>query len=164
MGGPHYDRNPEMQAPAITDRVIEEIKKEKYQFILINFANPDMVGHTGNLKAAIKAAEVLDGCVKRITEVTENKYVVMITADHGNFEEMISPRTGEIIGEHSLNPVPFYLVNSDLKSSVPQKKELEFRGEAGGFLFDIAPTILEYLELKKPKEMTGLSLLSSLGK
>lgn len=162
VGGPHYDKNPEMRALTITEKVIEEIKKEKYQFILVNFANADMVGHTGNLKAAIKAAEILDGCVKKITEESKNKYVTMITADHGNFEEMINQKTGEIIGEHSSNPVPFYLVDLNLRSEFPQKKELEFQGEAGGFLFDIAPTILEYLEIKKPNEMTGISLLSTL--
>ena len=162
VGGPHYDRNPEMQAQAITNRLIEEIKKEKYHFILVNFANPDMVGHTGNLKAAIKAAEFLDGCVKRIVEIAEKEYVVMITADHGNFEEMIDPRSGEAIGEHTSNPVPFYLIDSELKSSVAKEKELESKKETGGFLFDIAPTILEYLDLSKPEEMTGLSLFSSL--
>jgi len=161
-GGPHYDTNPEMQAPAITDRLVEEIQKGKYQFILANFANADMIGHTGNLKAAIRAAEVIDGCLKIIMEAAKEKYVLIITADHGNFEEMISSRTGEIIGEHSSNPVPLYLVDNDFKSSYPKNKNLELVGEAGGFLFDVAPTILEYLELQIPKEMTGLSLLSTL--
>lgn len=161
-GGPHYDRNPEMQAPAITERLIEEIKKEEYQFILTNFANADMVGHTGNLNAAIRAAEIIDECLKRIIEEAKGRYIVMITADHGNFEAMIDPKTGEVIGEHSSNPVPFYLIDEDLKYTTPQQKELWSKGAAGGFLFDVAPTILEYLELPVPDEMIGLSLLPTL--
>lgn len=164
IGGPHYDKNPEMQAPAITDQLIEKIKTEKYQFILANFANADMVGHTGNLKAAIKAAEVIDECLKRLMEAVKDKYILIITADHGNFEAMISPTTGEILGEHSANPVPFYLIDDSLKSFSPKNKTSSFTSEAGGFLFDVAPTVLEYLELPPPEEMTGTSLLSFLSK
>jgi 2,3-bisphosphoglycerate-independent phosphoglycerate mutase len=160
-GGPHYDRNPEMQAPNIKERVLKEIEKEKYHFILINLANPDMVGHTGNIKAAIRAAEIVDACTGEIVGAAEGKYTTLILADHGNFEEMIS-RSGEVIGEHSLNPVPFYLVDPKFKSSIPQGKSLETLPKAGGFLFDIAPTILECLELPKPAEMTGFSLIPSL--
>jgi len=162
QGGPHYDRNPEMQASVITEKVIEKIELDKYHFILINFANPDMVGHTGNIKAAIRAAEIVDTCVGRILKATKGKYVTLITADHGNFEEMINPRTGKIIGEHSSNPVPFYLIDPELKSPIIRPTKLEYREKGGGFLFDIAPTILEYLELPQPQEMVGLSLLSSL--
>lgn len=162
VGGPHYDKNPEMQAPEITETLLKEIKREEYSFILVNFANPDMVGHTGNLRAGIMAAEVIDACIGRIVEVAKDKYVILITADHGNFEEMIDSKTGEPLGEHTSNPVPFYLVDPECKSPMPVQKKLEYREEAGGFLFDVAPTILEYLELEKPQEMTGLSLLSSL--
>lgn len=163
QGGPHYDRNPEMQAPIITEKVIEKIELKKYYFILINFANPDMVGHTGNLKAAIKAAEIVDECVGKIVQAAKEKYIILITADHGNFEEMINPRTGEIMGEHTSNPVPFYLVDPTLKSPIAKEKSL-FRERVGGFLFDIAPTILDYLELEKPEEMTGFSLTPTLRK
>lgn len=158
-GGPHYDKRPEMQAPVITEKVIEQIESGKYHFILINLANPDMVGHTGNIKAAIKAAETVDHSIEKIIKSALNRYVIMITADHGNFEEMINPRTGEVITEHSSNPVPFYLVDPDFKKTIAKPMKLEYREKEGGFIFDIAPTILEYLELKQPKEMVGLSLL-----
>jgi len=164
QGGPHYDRNPEMQAPAITEKVIEKIEEEKYQFLLINFANPDMVGHTGDIKAAVRTAEVIDNCIGKIMRAAQNKYAVLITADHGNFEEMLDPRSGEIITSHSSNPVPFYLVDPEMKSPVLRPSKLEYGEKGGGFLFDIAPTILEYFELPQPPEMVGLSLLSSLNK
>jgi 2,3-bisphosphoglycerate-independent phosphoglycerate mutase len=158
-GGPHYDKSPEMQARAITEEALSKIKLKKYHFILINFANPDMVGHTGNLKAAIKAAEVLDECFSKIVPLAlESEYVVLITADHGNFEEMLDPRTGEVLTEHSSNPVPFYLVDPEMKKTLPSKIEIFQLKKAGGFLFDIAPTVLDYLEIPKPNEMPGVSL------
>jgi len=162
QGGPHYDRSPEMQAPVVTEKVIEKIELAKHQFILINFANPDMVGHTGNIKAAIKAAEIIDTSLGQILKAAQDRYVILITADHGNFEEMINPRTGEVIGEHSSNPVPFYAIDPELRSSMIRRTKLEYREKEGGFLFDIAPTILEYLEIQQPPTMIGLSLLSSL--
>jgi len=164
QGGPHYDRNPEMQAHLITEKVIEKIELGKHHFILINFANPDMVGHTANIKAAIRAAEVVDACVGKIIRAAQNKYIILVTADHGNLEEMINPRSGEAIGEHSANPVPFYLVDPELKSPLERPKKIDYREKEEGFLFDLAPTILEYLELKQPPEMIGLSLLPSLKK
>lgn len=159
-GGPFYDKNPEMQAPEITKRVIKEIENEKYNFILVNFANPDMVGHTKNIQASIRAAEVLDSCVGEILKKSEGRYITIISADHGNFEEMITP-SGEILGEHSSNPVPFYLVDPRLKSILPEEKNLDRIEKPGGFLFDIAPTILEYLEIPVPSEMIGSSLIST---
>lgn len=162
VGGPHYDRNPEMQAPTITEKVVKEIERGEYHFILINFANPDMVGHTGNIEAAIKAAEILDTCVGKIIEAAKKKYVILITADHGNFEEMIHPMTGEIMGEHSSNPVPFYLIDPELKNPVAKEEPLYSQERIGGFLFDVAPTVLGYLEVEQPEEMIGLSLLPSL--
>ncbi len=115
-GGPFYDKTPEMKAPQITQRVCSKIEKEIYDFILINFANPDMVGHTRNIQAAIKAAEIVDQCVGEIIKKAEGRYVSIITADHGNFEEMITS-TGQMLGEHTSNPVPFYLVDPRFKSS-----------------------------------------------
>lgn len=161
-GGPHYDRSPEMQALNITERALERVKEKEYQFVLINFANPDMIGHTGNLDAAIKAAEIIDNCLGKILKEFENKYIILITADHGNFEEMIDSRTRRITGEHSSNPVPFYLIDSKYKSLRPQKNKLGIKEQIDGFLFDIAPTVLEYLGLQKPKEMIGSSLLTFL--
>ncbi|MDD5552041.1 MAG: 2,3-bisphosphoglycerate-independent phosphoglycerate mutase [Candidatus Pacebacteria bacterium] len=160
-GGPHYDQNPEMQAQEITERTIKEIEQGIYNFMLINFANPDMVGHTANIPAAIKAAEVIDGAVGKILRAAEGRYITMITADHGNFEEMIT-RSGETIGEHTSNPVPLFLVDPKFKSEIPQEKMLYKIEKPGGFLFDIAPTILEYLEIPSPPEMIGSALTSSL--
>jgi 2,3-bisphosphoglycerate-independent phosphoglycerate mutase len=159
-GGPFYDKNPEMKTPEITERVTQEIKKEVYDFILINFANPDMVGHTRNIQAAIKAAEIVDKYLGEILKSAEGRYITLVTADHGNFEEMIT-RSGEILGEHTSNPVPFYLVDPKLKSNIPEEKNLDKMEKPGGFLFDIAPTILEYLELPVPQDMIGSSLISN---
>lgn len=155
QGGPRYDKNPEMQAPLIAERMIEAIENEEADFLLVNFANPDMVGHTGNIKAAIKAAEILDYLLKRIYEKNKGKYVLMISADHGNFEEMLSKK-GEVLTEHSSNPVFFFLVDEDLKKERKPKKLWEQK--PSGFLYDIAPTILDYLEIEVPQEMIGTSL------
>jgi len=158
-GGPFYDKTPEMKTPEITERICQEIKKEVYDFLLVNFANADMVGHTRNIQAAIKAAEAVDKAVGEISKASEGRYVLLITADHGNFEEMITP-SGEMIGEHTSRPVPFYLVDPRLKAAMPEEKNLEKMEKPGGFLFDIAPTILEYLNLPAPKDMIGSSLVS----
>lgn len=158
-GGPRYDQSPEMQAKIITQEALLKVKLKKYHFILINFANPDMVGHTGNLKAAIKTAEVIDECLSKIIPLAlESEYVVLLTSDHGNFEEMIDLRTGEVLTEHTSNPVPFYLIDPEMKSTLPSKVQIFNLKKAGGFLFDIAPTILDYLEIPKPPDMPGISL------
>jgi 2,3-bisphosphoglycerate-independent phosphoglycerate mutase len=159
-GGPHYDKAPEMKAFDITDRAIKEIEQGLYEFILINFANPDMVGHTGNIQSAIKAAEVVDSCLGKILKAAEGRYTTIVTSDHGNFEEMLG-RSGQIIREHTSNPVPFYLVDHNLQGDYLSGKTLEKLEKPGGFLFDIAPTVLEYLGIPKPTEMIGSSLLSS---
>jgi len=161
IGGPHYDRFPKMQATKIKEKVIKEVKQGKYHFILINFANGDMIGHTGNMEAAKKAVEEVDECVGEIAQAAKGKYITMITSDHGNVEEMID-RKGQIISKHSANPVPFYLIDPSLKKSIKRDKALNRSGKANGSLFDIAPTILEYLEIPKPKEMTGLSLTKNI--
>jgi len=155
-----YDQKPEMSAPEITRRLLFEIKTNKYDFIVVNFANLDMVGHTGNLKAAIQAAEAIDGCLKQIIEATLNQGGgLIITADHGNAEEMINLKTGEILTEHTTNLVPFWLV-------IPQNRKPEDKNKIEypktlprGILADVAPTILELMKLKKPAEMTGKSLM-----
>ena len=146
-----YDLKPEMSAESVSEEAKMKISSKKYQFILINFANPDMVGHTGNLKAAIKAVEVVDRQLEKVIEkVREKQMVAIVTADHGNIEQMVNPKNGEIDTEHTKNPVPFMLVNSYLKSPA-------LRGE--GILADIAPTILDLMKIKKPTEMTGESLI-----
>ncbi len=145
-----YADKPEMSARQITDTVLKEMDKEKYDLIVQNFANPDLVGHSGNLKATIKACEFLDGCIGKIASKAKEKgYILMITADHGNAEYMIYEKDGKPCPSHTLNKVIFVLVSDDYKEKKLRK----------GGLQDIAPTILQILKIKKPKEMTGKSLI-----
>lgn len=155
-----YDQKPEMSCREIKERTVQEILKDKYKFIVVNFANADMVGHTGNLKATVKAVEMIDTCLKEIVEATVDKGgVVIITADHGNAEEVMNAQTGEIVKEHSNNPVPFILIgkNWEGQSTLPSR-DLSFLRPVG-ILADIAPTILSILGIEKPAEMTGRSLI-----
>ena len=143
-----YDMKPEMSAVEVTDKVVEAINSKKYDCIILNYANPDMVGHTGSLDAAIKAVETIDTCVGRVLEaVNAQNGVVMITADHGNCEQMIDYKTGEPHTAHTTNPVPLILVGMDNA----KLKE--------GKLADLAPTMLEIMGLDKPEEMTGESII-----
>ncbi len=136
-----YDKKPEMSAYKITRKLIPLI--EKYDFILVNFANPDMVGHTGNLKATIKAIKVVDECLGKIVkEAKKHNRIIVVTADHGNAEEMIDYKTGEPKTSHTFNPVPFIVINYNRK----------IRLEPGG-LANVAPTLLELMSLEKPREM-----------
>jgi 2,3-bisphosphoglycerate-independent phosphoglycerate mutase len=147
-----YDETPGMKSNELAKIVINNIKRKKYDFTVLNFAAPDMVGHTGNLKAGIECCEIVDknirGIIKAYLGVSGT---VIITADHGNIEEMVNLKTDEIITEHSTNRVPFILVNKKMRRKVKLKKE--------GSLCDIAPTILDLIGLKKPREMTGKSLI-----
>ena len=145
-----YDLQPEMSAPAVCDKLVEAIKSGKYDVVIINFANPDMVGHTGIEDAAIKAIETVDACVGRAVDaVKEMDGVLFICADHGNAEQLVDYETGTPFTAHTTNPVPFILVNAD-----PSYKLRE-----GGCLADIAPTLIELMGMEQPKEMTGKSLL-----
>lgn len=147
-----YDLQPEMSAPEVCDKLVEAIKSDKYDVIIINFANPDMVGHTGVEGAAIKAIETVDACVGRAVDaVKEVDGVMFICADHGNAEQLVDYVTGEPFTAHTTNPVPFILVNAD-----PSCKLRE-----GGCLADIAPTLIELMGLEQPKEMTGKSLIET---
>jgi len=159
-----YDLKPEMSALEVTKKLVEAIESDKYDFILVNFANADMVGHTGNLQAAIKAIETLDKCLSKVVRsILMKNGIALITADHGNAEVMFNMQTGQIDKEHTSNPVPFILVgreyagrnvgwqdliNNDLTLVQPQ-----------GFLADVAPTILKLMGLEKPKEMRGMNLI-----
>ncbi|MCI8700070.1 MAG: 2,3-bisphosphoglycerate-independent phosphoglycerate mutase [Clostridia bacterium] len=144
-----YDRKPEMSAYEVTDKVVEAIKSEKYNCIILNFANPDMVGHTGNLEAAISAVEAVDECVGKVVEaMLEKNGTILITADHGNAEQMIDYKTGDPHTAHTTNPVPLILVSNEEKNKIKSGK-----------LADLAPTLLELLGIQKPEEMTGESLL-----
>ncbi len=142
-----FDLKPEMSAFEVTDRVLKEIEKETYDFIVLNYANADMVGHTGNVSAAIQAIEALDECVPRVVEkILEKNGQLLITADHGNADVMID-ESGKKVTSHSLNPVPLYHI-------APHPRALT----SGGQLSDLAPTLLDMMNLPVPKEMTGKNL------
>jgi len=156
-----YEENPEMQAEKVTDAIIKGIR-DKYELILVNYANADMVAHTGNLEAGIKALEVIDENIKRLINMAEyGECILIITSDHGHIEEMINPETGETMTEHTTNPVPFFLVGEEFKLKNPRSEdEMEKIYESPkGIICDIAPTILELMQIPKPPEMTGESLL-----
>ena len=144
-----YDLKPEMSAHEVTDKVVEALKSDKYDVIILNFANTDMVGHTGSLPAAIKAVETIDRCVEKIVEaILAHHGTILITADHGNCEQMIDYKTGEPHTAHTTNPVPLILVTENNKLKIKEGK-----------LADLAPTMLELLGIEKPEEMTGESIL-----
>lgn len=144
-----YDLQPEMSAPELTDKAVEAIKSGKYDLIVLNFANPDMVGHTGVIPAAIKAVETVDTCLGRIANAIESMGgALLVTADHGNCEMMVDPETHGPHTAHTLNPVPLILTGAGNRLVVTE-----------GRLADIAPTLLELMGLPKPAEMTGSSLL-----
>ncbi len=143
-----YDLQPEMSAYGVTDRVLEQIAGDRYDVIILNFANPDMVGHTGIMEAAVAAIETIDSCVGKITDAVLAKGgQILLTADHGNAEAMLD-ETGAVQTAHSTNPVPLVFISNE-------PKELA----EGGILADLAPTLLTMMDLPIPSEMTGKSLL-----
>ena len=145
-----YDLKPEMSAYEVCDKLTEAIRSGKYDVIIINFANPDMVGHTGVEAAAIKAVEAVDECVgKAVEAVKENGGALFICADHGNAEQLVDYETGEPFTAHTTNQVPFILVNYDAAYTLRE----------GGCLADIVPTLIQIMGKEQPAEMTGKSLL-----
>ena len=145
-----YDLQPEMSAPEVGEKLVEAIKSDKYDVIIINFANPDMVGHTGVESAAISAVEAVDTCVGNAVEaIKEVDGQMFICADHGNCEQLVDYETGDPFTAHTTNPVPFILVNYDDSYTLRE----------GGCLADIAPTLIEMMGMEQPEEMTGKSLL-----
>ena len=145
-----YDHMPEMSALGVEEKTVEAIKSKNYALLVVNFANADMVGHTGIIPATIKATEAIDKALGEIYKaITEVNGTLLITADHGNADQMFN-EDGSIRTAHSLNPVPFIMINNSLKN-----KKLK----QSGSLSDIAPTILDIMEIEKPKEMTGNSLM-----
>ncbi|MBN1262992.1 MAG: 2,3-bisphosphoglycerate-independent phosphoglycerate mutase [Candidatus Pacebacteria bacterium] len=150
-----YDLKPEMAAYEVTEAVLKRIRSRIYQFTILNFANPDMVGHTGDLSAAIKACEVVDDCLRKVVRNTISLGgIAVVTADHGNVEEMINLKTGQADTEHSCNPVPFIVASSTLSQGG--------RNLPAGILADISPTILHLMGISVPSSMSGRNLLSSL--
>ncbi len=143
-----FDLQPEMSAYPVTEEVLKRIESDKYDCIIMNYANCDMVGHTGVFDAAVKAVETVDECVGRVVDAVLKKGgILCITADHGNADQMIDPITKEIFTAHTTNPVPFIVVGKDVKL------------RTGGKLADIAPTMLDLMNMEKPAEMDGESLI-----
>src|SRR5437588_2202768 len=148
---PTYDLQPEMSAAGVTDTAVEHIRSGQYDLVIMNYANADMVGHTGVIEATIKAVEVVDTGVGRVVEATlAMGGGLLVTADHGNAEQLIEYDTGKPFTAHTTNPVPLYLV-------VPQLAHVKLRTD--GILADVAPTVLQVLGIKQPQDMTGSSLI-----
>ncbi|NNG03813.1 MAG: 2,3-bisphosphoglycerate-independent phosphoglycerate mutase, partial [Inquilinus sp.] len=146
-----YDLQPEMSAPELADRLVETVEAGRHDLVVVNFANPDMVGHTGSLKAAVKAVETVDACLGRLEAAVKRAGgVLLFTADHGNCEIMRDAETGEPHTAHTLSPVPVVLVNGPAAATALRD----------GRLADVAPTLLELLGLPQPAAMTGRSLLA----
>jgi 2,3-bisphosphoglycerate-independent phosphoglycerate mutase len=146
-----YDLKPEMSAPEVTDKLVEAIGSGKFDLVVVNYANTDMVGHTGDLQAAIKAVQAVDTSLGRLMEAVKKAGgVLLVTADHGNAEQMYDERTHQRHTQHTLNRVPALLFNAPAN----------IRSLNDGKLADVAPTLLALMQLPQPKEMTGHSLLS----
>jgi 2,3-bisphosphoglycerate-independent phosphoglycerate mutase len=146
-----YDLQPEMSAYELTDNLISALEENKYKLIVCNFANTDMVGHTGNLDAAIKAVEAVDNCLGKIYKAaSENATEILITADHGNAEQMVDSNTQKSHTAHTTNPVPLIYIG---------KKKASLLGPHLGTLADLAPTLLALMDIKQPAEMSGQNLL-----
>ncbi|MBI2476735.1 phosphoglycerate mutase (2,3-diphosphoglycerate-independent), partial [Candidatus Uhrbacteria bacterium] len=159
-----YDETPSMSAVEVTDAIVKDVKAKAHDVVIANYANPDMVAHTGNFEATVKAVEATDVCVGRVVDATlEQGGVVLLTADHGNAEEVKNLQTGDIDKEHSTNPVPLIIVGHayegqpSLMGEVPGS-DLSLVPPVG-VLADIAPTILALLQIPTPKDMTGQSLI-----
>ncbi len=140
-----YDLQPEMSAPEVGDKVVEGLQKD-YSLVIVNFANPDMVGHTGDMDAAIKAVETVDGQLQKVTETArKNGYEVLVIADHGNADCMVQP-DGSPHTAHTTAPVPVVLIS---------ERDVSLKN---GILADVSPTLLKMMDLKQPEEMTGTAL------
>jgi 2,3-bisphosphoglycerate-independent phosphoglycerate mutase len=148
-----YDQRPEMSAYAVKDGVVAAILSEKYDLVVVNFANADMVGHTGNFDAALRAAEAVDRCLAEIALAVDRVHsTALITADHGNSEQMWDPQNNVSHTQHTINPVPLILYGEKYRSAALR---------SGGKLADLAPTLLEIMGMEQPGEMTGKSLIKN---
>lgn len=159
----NHASHPEMMANEITSRIIEAINEGSYDFIVANYANPDIIAHTGNYDASLKAVKTIDQQIDKITKtVLDKNAILIITSDHGNIERLFNPLTGEPETKHDPNPVPIHLIAKEFekKKNITEIKQAE--KSTIGILADIAPTILEIMRIPKPKEMTGESLLKLL--
>jgi 2,3-bisphosphoglycerate-independent phosphoglycerate mutase len=158
-------KNPQMKASEIGDKVTEYLNQDQYDFYVINFANSDVLPHTGNMKATIRGVETVDGVLKKIAETVLSKDGTMIiTADHGNAESMVYESSGEKKTKHEESPVPFYLISNQFQKAQSIEEMERSLEQISGILSDVAPTVLELMGIPKPAEMTGDSLLQLLGK
>jgi 2,3-bisphosphoglycerate-independent phosphoglycerate mutase len=152
--------NPEMRAPEITEKVTDNIGQDRYDFYVINFANPDILAHTGDLEATIRGVEAVDSALKQIADAVLNKDGTMIiTADHGNAESMVYESSGEKKTRHEESPVPFHLIGKQFAREREIEEIERSLSQVNGILSDVAPTILDLMKIPKPEEMTGDSLL-----
>jgi len=155
-----YDKQPEMSAQGVADKVAEVVASNQYEFVMCNFAPPDMVGHTGLYEAAVQAIGATDKAVKTVYDACQKAgYILAITADHGNAEQMINPETGNPHTAHTTNPVPFIITGDPAKYGLAGDEESGEDQEGKGALADVAPTILDLMGLDKPEDMSGRSLL-----
>ena len=157
---PHFDEVPEMSSPQVTEALVSVLEKNEYDFILVNYANPDMVGHTGNESASIQAVEATDKSLSiLIPAILKTGGAIIITADHGNVEELKRPTTGEVDTEHSTNPIPLWYITPDNHREKSAEEMVREQNEVNGLLSDVAPTVIDIMGLKRPAEMNGASLL-----
>lgn len=155
-----FDEAPEMSANLLTEKILGALEEDKYDFILANYANADMVGHTGNQEACVIAVQTIDKCLAQlIPAILKKGGCMLITADHGNVEDIKNYRTGQIDTEHSSNPVPLWFVAADNHREKKAEEIVRQQSEVGGLLSDIAPTVLELLGIEKPADMNGESLV-----
>ncbi len=160
---PHFDEIPEMSSPQITDALIKSLAKQTYDFILVNYASPDMVAHTGNEEASIKAVEATDKSLSiLVPAILKAGGKIIITSDHGNVEELKKSSTGEADTEHSTNPIPLWYITPDNHREKSAEEMMREQSEVNGLLSDVAPTVLDIMGLAKPEDMNGESLLQFL--
>jgi len=156
----HFDEIPEMSSPKITETVVATLKKNEYDFILVNYASPDMVAHTGNEKASIEAVEATDKSLSiLVPAILKAGGAMVITSDHGNVEELKRASTGEMDTEHSTNPIPLWYITPDNHREKSAEVMMREQNEVNGLLSDVAPTVLDIMGIEKPVEMNGGSLL-----
>ena len=158
---PHPEEKPDMMASAITDRVLAALSENAFDVIVINYANADIIAHTGNYDASLKAVAAIDREIKRLLEKTlAENHILLVTSDHGNAEVLIDLKTGQAETKHNPNPVPFYVVAKEFELANPHPER--YRPESIGLLADVAPTLLALMNLPKPPEMTGQNLVDQM--
>jgi 2,3-bisphosphoglycerate-independent phosphoglycerate mutase len=162
LKGTHPDEHPELMAAAVTERLVESINDRSFDFVLVNYSNPDTIAHTGNYDASVAAAKVIDEQIAKVIEAAkQTDAIVIITSDHGHLDELLDPQTGRAITGHNPNPVPFYLIAKEYAgkhfAGWPNLKQ-----QTTGILADVAPTVLALMGLQVPQEMTGRNLLNDI--